>query len=125
MSEELKPCPFCGSEAHISKNYPHPDVTIYRIGCPTCLCYLGGEGIAGLGEVTSRWNARAQPSVPEVSPVTAQKMAELEAENKRLTGLNAEWREQAVGSLDLAKDFQTQRNEAISERDALKAKLEK
>jgi hypothetical protein len=62
MSEALKRCPFCGSEAHISKNYPHPDATIYRIGCPTCLCYLEGEGIAGLGEAASRWNARAQPA---------------------------------------------------------------
>ena len=42
MSEELKPCPFCGSKATYTDGEAPNGETIYFIGChqPGCIAYI-------------------------------------------------------------------------------------
>ena len=60
MIEELKPCPFCGGEAHIS--LPDDDWDGYCVGCDDCNVYMGlgfGCGLfPTLEEATTAWNRR-------------------------------------------------------------------
>jgi Lar family restriction alleviation protein len=63
---KLKPCPFCGGEAVISRNdlgknnYPgsffrYPDVVFHSAGCPTCGISFSSENEQ---EAVSKWNGR-------------------------------------------------------------------
>lgn len=55
MTEQLKPCPFCGGHAEISQRGDRSKSTIYN--CMDCACILEtGEAI----NHGSRWNTRAQ-----------------------------------------------------------------
>ena len=70
----LKPCPFCGGKAKITKastGYDQGSFTVsYKIGCPTCNFYFGdtsyfvvNDGIPsiladGYRECVNKWNRR-------------------------------------------------------------------
>lgn len=54
MSEQLKPCPFCGGEAQLSRD--DSDDPIIR--CLSCLVTMGEAG-GGTREVVASWNKRA------------------------------------------------------------------
>lgn len=56
MSDELKPCPFCGAAAEQPWNTGEP-IAPWRICCSACT----GEGPCGdtRAEVVGTWNARA------------------------------------------------------------------
>lgn len=60
MSEELKPCPFCGGEARIIAKPYEPKVCV---GCDDDTC-LGFSGLGWLydseKEATEAWNRRAE-----------------------------------------------------------------
>lgn len=60
MSEELKPCPFCGGEARIIAKPYEPKVCV---GCDDDTC-LGFSGLGWLydseKEATEAWNSRAE-----------------------------------------------------------------
>ena len=57
--EELKPCPFCGSPAHIyakqgkSKGW-------YDVGCSKFGCISMGQSFRSAEEATEAWNRRAK-----------------------------------------------------------------
>lgn len=50
--EELKPCPFCGSEAKFTEPYKN----IYVVSCPNC--GVGSAIFSNLGEAIEAWNRR-------------------------------------------------------------------
>ena len=52
---ELKPCPFCGGEAHIRKT----DLGTYRIYCSQCPTTFGRYWSWTKQEITNAWNRRA------------------------------------------------------------------
>jgi hypothetical protein len=62
----LKPCPFCGAEAHIHQDTsPHRSVDDWRvwcIGCTNFSCAIWGPWAATLEEAIQRWNARIVPT---------------------------------------------------------------
>ena len=58
---ELKPCPFCGGEAHISHYmdeniWDHSTVPWYRVGCDACEIYV--HSYPDEDEVIDKWNSR-------------------------------------------------------------------
>ena len=63
MSEELKPCPFCGGKAVIEVIQPHRHIIckmpVYKGGafieCTECGCAISGETET---EATEKWNRR-------------------------------------------------------------------
>ena len=65
MSEELKPCPFCGSEARLldeaDYNYRKIGGEDYTVGCknPDCLVFVTDMDLVGSKEDCIRlWNQR-------------------------------------------------------------------
>ena len=52
MTDELKPCPFCGGEARIF----YPDCTFARVGCRQCRTV--SNGYATQQEAIDAWNRR-------------------------------------------------------------------
>ena len=54
MSEELKPCPFCGS-TDVEAEHIYPDV--YCVVCRGCAADLGNFGT--FQEARTRWNTRS------------------------------------------------------------------
>ena len=71
MTEELKPCPFCGGEAKCIEFYG-----LYHVIC--CNCYVAGKDCSTRESAVSAWNTR--PIENELSG----KIGKLESENKRL-----------------------------------------
>ena len=53
----LKPCPFCGSEAHIIERKPHETVLFYQVQCSTCSAGLSA-GFARETDAIKAWNRR-------------------------------------------------------------------
>lgn len=53
MSEELKPCPFCGGEAHVYKN------NLWHVSCERALhgC-ITMSAFVTKGEAIAAWNRR-------------------------------------------------------------------
>ena len=59
MSEKLKPCPFCGSEAVHTESSYFRDVLIY---CENCDAYFTVDSFAAdKDDVVEAWNRRAEP----------------------------------------------------------------
>ena len=63
MSEELKPCPFCGGEALFETNQAissHIEYEAYRVSCWTCGVRTGWHALSeGKKHVIEIWNRRA------------------------------------------------------------------
>ena len=60
---ELKPCPFCGSTAHITDFGFSQDVCTYAIYCDKCNASVGAE--ANEKEVAELWNRRVSDWIKE------------------------------------------------------------
>ena len=59
MSEELKPCPFCGEDAAHTESSYFRDVLIY---CENCDAYFTVDSFAAdEKDVIEAWNRRAKP----------------------------------------------------------------
>lgn len=71
MTENLKRCPFCGSEAKCIEFYG-----LYHVIC--CNCHIAGKDCPTRESAVSAWNSR--PIENELN----EKIGKLEAENKRL-----------------------------------------
>lgn len=58
MSDELKPCPFCSIEAHISEEHISPHVVAYIPECmnPKCCATMGK--FCTLKDAIKAWNTR-------------------------------------------------------------------
>lgn len=68
MTNELKPCPFCGSEAHI---YRHPTIGNYAPACNNDRCEVYWQREYGTeAEAIAAWNTRAEPQKVAVANVT-------------------------------------------------------
>jgi hypothetical protein len=71
---ELKPCPFCGGEAHDGHRDAYSiDSSFNFIGCKNCLCMIEYDdpswdarnqcwNKSSLNDAITAWNTRAQPS---------------------------------------------------------------
>lgn len=58
MNEELKPCPFCGSKAFITRFEQGVDAYYVVCGNPECAAGIGLEKPEA--EAIAAWNARAE-----------------------------------------------------------------
>lgn len=58
---KLKPCPFCGVEPCVRKNYGGAFILKYRVVCANPSCRMNPHTIESwdLSDVESRWNRRA------------------------------------------------------------------
>lgn len=64
--ERLKPCPFCGSEAHIATHIFHGLSNTYGVICGNGKCYKSGWQFYDSGEeAIAAWNRRAERSEDE------------------------------------------------------------
>ena len=71
MSEELKPCPFCGSR-NVNDTTPPPDMSdceeqTYYWVCPDCVCC--GPIAESVELATKAWNARHVPEGYKLVPI--------------------------------------------------------
>ena len=62
MTEELKPCPFCGGDPSVSTYeteslWSHNQVTYTKVGCDDC--DVGFDSEEGMTPAPDAWNARA------------------------------------------------------------------
>ena len=63
MSEELKPCPFCGGEASI-RHFAFHSGAKYHVVCESCLCSVSYEWTPE--EAAEAWNTRAKEQTMKV-----------------------------------------------------------
>jgi hypothetical protein len=65
MSDELKPCPGCGSETTYYKSL---GASCLGASCfwVTCSCGWQGSAHATREGARAAWNRRAQPTIPEI-----------------------------------------------------------
>ena len=59
MSDELKPCPFCGGDAFLRDDVSHG--TAFFIGCATEECFGEIHWAYTEAEAVASWNTRATP----------------------------------------------------------------
>lgn len=118
MSEELKPCPFCGGELHLYPSHIEGDYIVNKPGgvCKKCGMIFEGRGYRIYGEVKSEdfhnekffelWNTRPAED-------------EIKAENEELAGYVKRFRETLAEVAKMAIDAE---QEQIFEkcRDALR-----
>ena len=69
MSDELKPCPFCGGEAMIEQTQ-HMGEYLYRIGCskPGCRGRINGNAYESKTEAIAAWNTRSERTCHDLEP---------------------------------------------------------
>lgn len=80
MSEELKPCPFCGDdEAYFEGEYPAPDTSEWgAVHCADC-CAIGPYAPTQ-AEAIADWNRRAQPE--PAAPTALQRFNECDGDTE-------------------------------------------
>ena len=70
MSDELKPCPFCGGEATVESGYSRQNEYIY-IQC--CTCLIETQPAGDPRTAIAAWNRRsAEPSEEQKQDIAAQ-----------------------------------------------------
>lgn len=94
MSEDLKPCPFCGGEAQIERVGDRRQSTIYS--CLDCGCCL--ETGENHNQIPDRWNERT-----DVDAVVPHHDTDKDAEIKRLRSEIRQIRQIAEDSSEAAK----------------------
>lgn len=61
MSEELKPCPFCGStEVYVEEYEHHPGAMRWRVLCAGCMAGIDTGIRQSMGQAVQDWNRRAE-----------------------------------------------------------------
>ena len=61
MSEELKPCPFCGgSEIYAEEYEHHPGAVRWRVFCAGCMAGIDTGTRQSMGQAVQDWNRRAE-----------------------------------------------------------------
>lgn len=61
MSEELKPCPFCGgSEIYVEEYEHHPGAVRWRVFCAGCMAGIDTGTRQSMGQAVPDWNRRAE-----------------------------------------------------------------
>ena len=76
MSEELKPCPFCGGEA----SYKMHDDEWWVVSCDNCLAeggYYDGDESTAPSDARQFWNNRPADTALKAAVISANEMAEL------------------------------------------------
>ena len=58
MSEELKPCPFCGGKARVREIRTSVYNPVLRIECEDCHCSIGDFYANSHGRIEEVWNRR-------------------------------------------------------------------
>lgn len=71
MSDELKPCPFCGGDAEIREGEEMAYVQCLRMSMHKAIFYDGDNNAAA--EVAEQWNRRTGPTIC-VGAATVQKL---------------------------------------------------
>ena len=74
MSAELRPCPFCGSKAHVVEIQSGSVVTDYSISCDDiwhCIAGVPLQYYKTEGQAIRAWNKRAQPLADAAAPADA------------------------------------------------------
>lgn len=74
MSEELKPCPFCGGEGNVIERINPMSKWRWSVDCTTTTCGMSGPVEANKADAIAAWNTRT----------TDARITSLEEENKRL-----------------------------------------
>lgn len=91
MTDELKPCPFCGGEAETCSYYfEEKDMTVWQVRCkerPYAVehpCYTADSftSFATEAEAVEAWNTRAERTFPDDTQEAQYHLCELE----RITG---------------------------------------
>lgn len=101
MSEELKPCPFCGGEAEIGQRGDRRQSTIYA--CTECGCRLETGEEWGFGR---NWNTRAE--TPQSIPSEREEIVALASIRVMCTLAIQEletWPKPTVDAAFMAKQF--------------------
>lgn len=61
MSDELKPCPFCGStEVYVEEYEHHPGAMRWRVLCAGCMAGIDTGIRQSMGQAVQDWNRRAE-----------------------------------------------------------------
>lgn len=61
MSDELKPCPFCGgSEIYAEEYEHHPGAVRWRVFCAGCMAGVDTGTRQSMGQAVQDWNRRAE-----------------------------------------------------------------
>ena len=69
MAEKLRPCPFCGGEAHVLSEKTHNGGRKFRVGCyDPCCSGAAFEGAVYFdrSEAVAAWNRRAERTCRKV-----------------------------------------------------------
>lgn len=68
MTSELKPCPFCWPEPHMTECH-QDDYGYWKVSCGRCGCHSGIRPKSdpdARSKVITHWNTRTVPDVPEL-----------------------------------------------------------
>lgn len=110
MSQELKPCPFCGGEATLTSYSGAPVIWCKNVS-ETCEALMGGEEYGGDEQhLIDCWNARASaepinPSPKSVLSAEQDKLGNVTAGMLRAAQLNSELGAYATANLSGAYDL--------------------
>lgn len=94
MSDELKPCPFCGGEASIRIDTSHS--TACLIGCATMGCFGHEQWEETEAEAVAAWNRRA-PTAIAASPEGQALFREARAQGMEEA---ADWHDSEIAGLE-------------------------
>ena len=74
MSDVLKPCPFCGGEAHKVGPFKDDWVPTWIISCGDCAAATRADTSA---EAIIRWNRRTIPTIPVLGKIGDERPASI------------------------------------------------
>lgn len=69
MSDELKPCPFCGgSEIYAEEYEHHPGAMRWRVFCAGCMAGVDTGTRQSMWQAVQDWNRRAERTCRNLNP---------------------------------------------------------